>query len=154
MNGQIDQWKTTNVVRQWYQVTQTSKKGGCEEDLSIRKKNEVVIKTFENNFCKNSLVPVDSLIILKSDSSIEAAMECFSVSAMQERCSNNSIYNPDVQKSGLSYVSPVQFTFAEQLKACRGILHFLFLFIPGVQSHVFWWFTSLLKSIKCFIPSG
>lgn len=34
---------------------------------------------------------------------------------MQERCSSNSIYNPDVQKSGLSYEPPVQFMF-EHLK--------------------------------------
>lgn len=32
------------------------------------------MKTFENNFCKNPLLPDDSLIILKSDSSVEAAM--------------------------------------------------------------------------------
>lgn len=35
---------------------------------------------------------------------------------MQERYSNNSTYNPDVQKSGLSYESPVQFMFVEQVK--------------------------------------
>lgn len=112
-NGQIYQCKNTNIVRHQYQITQASEKGGCEEDLSIRKKNEV--KTFEDNFCKNPLVQVASLIILKSDSSVEAAIQCFSVSAVQERCSNNSIYNPDVQKSGLSYEPPVQFMFVVHL---------------------------------------
>lgn len=107
--------QNTNIVRHQYQITQASEKGGCEEDPSIRKK-EVIIKTFENNFCKNSLLQVASLIILKSDSSVEAVFQCFSVSAMQERCSNNSIYNPDVQKSGLSYEPPVQFMFVECLK--------------------------------------
>lgn len=88
------------------QITRACKEAGCEGDLALRKN----VREFKIPL---KIVPVrihqSQLTILKSDSSLEAAMQHFSV------ISSYSIYNPDVQKLCLWEQQDVNFECGSRL---------------------------------------